>query len=220
MRILVIENELPLAGHITRALARCGHSLCSPLDRGSGSIAGKQHDLVVLDLATLKGRAFVQQVRQLCATSRVLMLSDHREPGQRILLRPPSTGDYLAKPFSMGELVARVEALGRRTLAGISPRLKVADLCMDVARRAVARAGRTIVLSQREFTLLHVLLSEPGRTFSRTELCERVWSREHLYGSRTVEMFISRLRRKVDAGFTVRLIGTVRASGYVLQDPG
>jgi len=128
--------------------------------------------------------------------------------------------DYLAKPFSMDELVARVEALGRR---GATPTavdlLKVADLHMDVHQRRVTRAGQVVALSPREFDVLRELMQEPGRVFSRTELCERVWQRDHEYDTRTVEIFITRLRKKVDSEFSVPLIQTIRAVGYTIRPP-
>ena len=118
----------------------------------------------------------------------------------------------MAKPFSMDELVARIEALGRR---GATPTaadlLEVGDLHMDVHHRRVSRAGRPIALSPREFDVLQLLMQEPGRVFSRTELCERVWQRDHEYDTRTVEIFITRLRKKVDSGFATPLIHTVCA---------
>jgi DNA-binding response OmpR family regulator len=123
----------------------------------------------------------------------------------------------MAKPFSMDELVARIEALGRR---GATPTaadlLEVADLHMDVHHRRVTRSGRTVALSPREFDLLQVLMQEPGRVFSRTELCERVWQRNHEYDTRTVEIFITRLRKKVDSGSANALIRTVRSVGYTI----
>ncbi len=126
--------------------------------------------------------------------------------------------DYLSKPFSMDELIARVEAIGRR---GATPTaadlLKVADLQMDVQHRHVARDGRHIALSPREFDVLQVLMQEPGRIFSRTELCERIWHRDHEYDTRTVEIFITRLRKKVDAGTVPPLIHTLRFAGYTIR---
>ena len=124
----------------------------------------------------------------------------------------------LAKPFALDELVARVEALGRR---GTTPKandlLKVADLHMDIQHRRVTRGDKPVALSPREFDVLQVLMQEPGRVFSRTELCERIWQREHEYDTRTVEIFITRLRKKVDAGFPVPLIHTLRMVGYTVR---
>jgi DNA-binding response OmpR family regulator len=128
--------------------------------------------------------------------------------------------DYLAKPFSMDELMARIDALGRR---GLTPNaadlLKVSDLQMDVPHRRVSRGEKVIPLSPREFDVLQVLMQEPGRIFSRTELCERIWHRDHEYDTRTVEIFITRLRKKVDADFPTRLIHTCRFSGYSIRAP-
>ena len=95
--------------------------------------------------------------------------------------------------------------------------LTVADLRMDVQHRRVTRAGRLIALSPREFDVLQVLMQEPGRAFSRTELCERVWQRDHEYDTRTVEIFITRLRKKVDSGFGAPLIHTLRGIGYTIR---
>jgi DNA-binding response OmpR family regulator len=121
----------------------------------------------------------------------------------------------------MDELVARVEALGRRAATPeASDLLKVGDLHLDVHRRRVMRAGEDIPLSPREFELLQVLMAEPGRVFSRIELCDRVWQRDHGYDTRTVEIFIVRLRKKVDAGFEHPLIHTVRAAGYMIKSHG
>jgi DNA-binding response OmpR family regulator len=120
----------------------------------------------------------------------------------------------------MNELIARVEALGRRAAAPTaSDLLKVADLQMDVQHRRVTRAGKEIALSPREFDVLQVLMQEPGRVFSRTELCERIWHREHEYDTRTVEIFIARLRKKIDQGFSPALIQTLRYVGYTIRDP-
>jgi len=120
----------------------------------------------------------------------------------------------------MDELVHRVETLGRRIPAVGSIRwLKFADLGLDVRTQIVTRAGKRLVLSSREFSLLCVLMREPGRVFSRQELCERIWRHDHAYGSRAVEMMVSRLRRKIDAGSEVRLIHTIWAAGYSLGHP-
>jgi DNA-binding response OmpR family regulator len=118
----------------------------------------------------------------------------------------------------MEELLARIEALGRRAGAPTAAEmLEVGDLRLDVLHRRVTRAGKALTLSPREFDVLLVLMQEPGRIFSRTELCELVWQREHAYDMRTVDIVIGRLRKKVDAGFAEPLIHTSRALGYTVR---
>jgi DNA-binding response OmpR family regulator len=113
-----------------------------------------------------------------------------------------------------------VEALGRRGTAPTeSTVLRVADLQADVVHRRVTRGGQAIALSPREVDVLQVLMLEPGRVFSRTELCGRVWHRDHEYDTRTVEIFITRLRRKVDSEFAAPLIHTLRSVGYTIRPP-
>ena len=222
MRILVIENELPLAGHITRTLARCGHSLSAQPDGALGlqTALAQRPDLVVVDLKTVKGRAFTGQIRRIRSASRVLLLTERSEADPRLIGAPSGTIDVLAKPFAMTELVNRVEALGRSVPSDEDDgRLEIADLRLEVRRRKIERAGKITTLPHREFALLHILMREPGRVFSRTELCERIWQRDHAYGSRTVEILISRLRQKVDRGSIAPLIQTVRAVGYAIQAP-
>ena len=224
MRILVIEDESQLARHINRALVRAGHSATAKHDGVAGLEAAlaEPPDLVVLDLnlPRLDGFSVLARLRQANCPARVLILTARGEVEQRVKGLKAGADDYLAKPFSLDELIARIEALGRR---GATPNaadlLIVADLQMDVQHRRVTRAGKLIALSPREFDVLQVLMQEPGRVFSRTELCERIWQRDHEYDTRTVEIFITRLRKKVDAGFTVALIQTLRLVGYTVRAP-
>jgi DNA-binding response OmpR family regulator len=179
-------------------------------------------DLVVLDLGLpgLDGLSVLAGLREAASSARVLILTARGEIEQRVRGLRAGADDYMVKPFSMDELVARIEALGRR---GATPTaadlLDVADLRMDVHHRRVSRAGRPIALSPREFDVLQLLMQEPGRVFSRTELCERVWQRDHQYDTRTVEIFITRIRKKVDSGFAAPLIHTQRSVGYTIRPP-
>lgn len=222
MRILVIEDEAQLARHIGRALARQGHVAAAVNDGAEGLrvAVSDPPDLIVLDLnlPSLDGMSVLGELRAAGCPSRVIVLTARGEVENRIKGLKAGADDYLAKPFSLDELVARVEALGRRgTSATTGDLLRVGDLHMDVQHRRVARAGRPISLSPREFEVLQVLMQEPGRVFSRTELCERVWQRDHEYDTRTVEIFIARLRKKVEAGFPEPLIHTVRSVGYMVR---
>ncbi len=221
MRIHVVEDERQLARHISQALTRRGHSATSLYDGAEALKAAIEHppDLIVLDLSLpgLDGLSVLAGLRSGNCPARILILTARGEVEHRIKGLNAGADDYMAKPFSMDELVARIEALGRR---GATPTaadlLEVADLHMDVHHRRVARSGRLVALSPREFDLLQVLMQEPGRVFSRTELCERVWQRNHEYDTRTVEIFITRLRKKVDSGFALALIHTVRSVGYTI----
>jgi DNA-binding response OmpR family regulator len=221
MRILVIEDERQLAGHISRALTRHGHCLATHHDGAEGLQAALKDppDLVLLDLNLpgFDGLTVLGRLRAANCATRVLILTARGEVGDRVKGLQAGADDYLAKPFSMDELVARVEALGRRGGAATpADLLKVGDLHMDVRHRRVTRAGKAIALSPREFDVLQVLMQEPGRPFSRTELCERVWQRDHEYDTRTVEIFITRLRKKVDSAFATPLIHTLRGVGYAI----
>ncbi|MFA5057309.1 MAG: response regulator transcription factor [Opitutaceae bacterium] len=220
----MIEDEAQLARHISRALTRHGHIARASFDGADGLRVALEDppDLIVLDLNLpgLDGLSVLSRLRQDSSPARILILTARGEVDDRVKGLKAGADDYLAKPFSLDELVARIEALGRR---GATPTaadlLKVADLQMDVQHRRVTRAGRPIALSPREFDVLQVLMQEPGRVFSRTELCERVWQRDHEYDTRTVEIFITRLRKKIDSTFTTPLIHTLRFIGYTIRGP-
>lgn len=221
MRILVVEDEPQLAGHVSRALARRGHAVATAGDGESGLTSALTHpvDLVVLDLnlPVRDGWSVLAALRRENCRARVLILTARGEVVSRVKGLQAGADDYLAKPFAMDELIARAEALGRRTATPPDEDLlRVADLVLDLRERKAARAGKAIALSPREFDVLQVLMREPGRPFSRTELCERVWQRDHHYDTRTVEIFITRLRRKIDSGFSTALIHTQRGVGYAI----
>lgn len=224
MRILVIEDEREIARHICSALTRNGHLPTAVHDGAEGlqEALSDPPDLIVLDLnlPTLNGLGVLTKLREVQCPSRVIILTARAEVEQRVKGLNAGADDYLAKPFSTDELVARVEALGRRAGTPVAAdMLKVGDLHLDVNRRRVWRGETQITLSPRELELLQVLMQEPGRVFSRTELSERVWQRDHAYDTRTVEIFIVRLRKKIDAGFSVPLIHTVRSVGYTVKTP-
>ncbi len=223
MRILVIEDEPELARHVTRALTRNGHGVSAAHDGNAGLNAALDHppDLLVLDLnlPSLDGLSVLARLRKAKVATRVLILTARGDVEHRIKGLKAGADDYLTKPFSMDELIARVEALGRRGGTPATDLFDVGDLHMDVHHRQVSRAGQAIALSPREFDVLQMLMQEPARVFSRTELCERVWQRDHEYDTRTVEIFIARLRKKVDASFAAPLIHTIRGIGYTVRVP-
>jgi DNA-binding response OmpR family regulator len=220
MQILVVEDEVNLAQHICRALFEAGHEpdIVHDGETALGGVEERQYDLIVLDvmLPGMDGFEVLRRLRAAKIETRVLILTARGEVTDRVTGLGLGADDYLAKPFAMQELVARVSALGRRFPEKAPIKLQVGDLVLNLADRKLYRGARRIELSARELTLLRVLMREPGRIFSRTELCERVWEREHEYGVKLVEAFISRLRKKIDSPL---LIHTIRHLGYTIREP-
>jgi DNA-binding response OmpR family regulator len=220
MQILVVEDEVRLAKHICRALFEAGHEpdIVHDGETALGRVEERQYDLILLDvmLPGMDGFEVLRRLRAAKIDCRVLILTARGEVTDRVTGLGLGADDYLAKPFAMQELVARVSALGRRFPEEAPITLQIGDLVLNLVDRTLYRGPRRIELSARELTLLRVLMREPGRIFSRTELCERVWEREHAYGLKLVEAYISRLRRKIDSP---PLIHTVRHLGYTVREP-
>jgi DNA-binding response OmpR family regulator len=222
VRILVVEDEVRLAAHLARALEHGGHNPRVVHDGKVGLVEARDgsYDLVVLDveLPRMDGFEVLKQLRASGVESRILMLTARGETPDKIAGLTSGADDYLTKPFAMNELLARVNALGRRFVAPTGQTLCVGDLTLKLDDREAWRGELRIELSERECALLKVLMREPGRVFSRTELSERVWEREHEYDTKLVEVFIGRLRKKIDEGASEPLIKTVRHLGYTLRD--
>jgi len=220
MHILVIDDEVRLARHVASALTEAGHDpvVIHDGETALGEMESTLFDLVVLDvgLPGIDGFEVLRRMRAKNIAYRVLMLTARGELNDRVTGLQLGADDYLAKPFAMQELLARVRALGRRYAEEPEITLRVADLTLDLANQQVHRADRYIELSTREMTLLKVLMREPGRVFTRTELCERVWEREHEYDMKLVEVFVGRLRKKIGSP---PLIHTVRHVGYAIREP-
>lgn len=223
MRILLVEDQADLARQLERSLVQANHEVQTARD-GPGAVDAAVtglFDLLVLDvnLPGFDGFEVLQRIRKASVPSRVLMLTARSEVGDRVAGLKAGADDYLTKPFAMEELLARIDALGRRGGEVESARiLKAGDLSMDVDRRRVTRTGERVDLSPREFEVLQVFMKEPGRTFSRDEICERIWEREHEYDTRTVEIFVMRLRKKLDRKGTPSVIETIRGMGYALHE--
>jgi DNA-binding response OmpR family regulator len=220
MRILIVEDEVGLAHYIFRALLEAGHDpvLVHDGETAIGEVQEKRCQVIILDvmLPGIDGFEVLRRLRAAKVDSRVLILTARGEVTDRVTGLTLGADDYLAKPFAMRELVARVTALGRRFPEKAPVKFQVADLILNAIDGKLYRANHRIELSPRERTLLRVLMREPGRIFSRTELCERVWEREHEYDMKLVECFISRLRKKIDSP---PLIHTVRHLGYMIRNP-
>ena len=220
MRILVVDDEVRLARQIASAVMGAGHDavLIHDGEAALHEAAEASFDLIVLDvcLPRIDGFEVLRRLRAQHITSRVLMLTARSQVEDRVTGLQLGADDYLPKPFAMQELVARVEALGRRYAEEPALNLRVGDLTLHLATHEVYRSARRIELSTRELMLLKVLMREPGRVFTRTELCERVWEHEHEYDTKLVEVFIGRLRKKIDVP---PMIHTVRHVGYTIREP-
>jgi two-component system OmpR family response regulator len=180
------------------------------------------YDLVILDviLPGIDGFAACSALRSNRFGGAILMLTALDDVEDRIRGLDHGADDYLAKPFSMDELRARVRALGRRRLEDRSPRIEVGDLALDPATLGVWRAERPIHLTAREFALLELLARHPGQVFARDRLIDALWDADFASESNIVEVYIRSLRRKVDRGNRDGLIETVRGSGYRLRAGG
>ncbi len=222
MDILLVEDEPQLAEQVNRSLVRAGHAVSREADGPSAlkAVINSRFDLVLLDvnLPGFDGFEVLARIRAARLPVRVMMLTARSEIGERVAGLKAGADDYLTKPFAMEELLARVEVLGRRNVAPESDAvLQVGSICMDMGKRKVSRGGEKVELSPREFEVLHVFMKEPGRAFSRDEICERIWEREHEYDTRTVEIFIMRLRKKLDRAGQESVIRTIRSVGYMMK---
>jgi two-component system OmpR family response regulator len=220
MRILVIEDEVKLAAHLSRALEYDGHEVRIVHDGKVALVEARDgnYDLLVLDveLPRMNGFEILKELRSCGVTTRILMLTARSENPDKIAGLTGGADDYMTKPFAMNELVARVNALGRRFVAPVGRTLRAGDVALKLDGREAWRGERRIDLSERECALLNVLMAEPGRVFSRAELSERVWARAHEYDTKLIEVYIAKLRKKIDEGSTEPLIRTVRHLGYAV----
>jgi len=220
MHILVVDDDVRLARQISSAVTEAGHDpvVIHNGEEALDAAAENSFDLIVLDigLPRMDGFEVLHRLRIRHVTSRVLVLTARGEVKDRVTGLQLGADDYLPKPFAMQELIARVRALGRRYAEEPAVNLRVGDLTFDLANHEVFRGTERIDLSARESMLLKVLMREPGRVFTRTELCERVWEHDHEYDTKLVEVFVGRLRKKI--GYPP-LIHTVRHVGYTIREP-
>jgi DNA-binding response OmpR family regulator len=204
---------------VVSALTEAGHDPQALHDGETalGLLESESFDLIVLDvgLPGMDGFEVLRRLRKQHNSCRVLMLTSRGELNDRLTGLQLGADDYLPKPFAMQELVARVRALSRRYAQEPVLVLRVCDLTLNLSDQVAHRGGEKLELSTRELTLLKVLMREPGRVFTRTELCERVWEREHEYDTKLVEVFIGRLRKKLGSP---SMIETVRHVGYTMPE--
>lgn len=223
MKILLVEDERALASAVTRLLSDAGWHITWEGDgaKGSQTAMREEFDLVILDvmLPTKNGWDILADLRAARRVMPILMLTALEDTEDKVKGLELGADDYLAKPFEVTELVARVKALLRRDKLNKGLVMRIADLEIDRKNRHVTRGGKLIALTRREYDLLEALASNEGRVLSRETIQERVWTDEESF-SNTIDVFIGTLRKKIDAPFDRKLIHTVHGFGYVLKsDP-
>ena len=222
MRVLLVEDDRKTADFVKQGLAEAGHTTDIASDGLNGQFLAETgaYEVLIIDrmLPGRDGLELVAQLRQAGTSTPVLFLTALGGVGDRVEGLEKGGDDYLVKPFAFSELLARVQALGRRPpLTRARLRLEAGDLQMDLARRLVSRAGRRIDLTAQEFKLLEFLLEHAGQAVTRTMLLEGVWELHFEPRTNVVDAHVSRLRAKVDKGFEQELIRTVRGVGYMID---
>jgi DNA-binding response OmpR family regulator len=221
-RVLVVEDEKRIADFIARGLESAGYGVTVTHDGTSALEAMHElvHDLIVLDLnlPDMDGLKVLEKIRNRKVSPAVLILSARSNVDDRVKGLELGADDYISKPFAFVEFLARVKALLRRGTP-LQDRLQVGDLTLDCIRRKVTRAGETIELAPKEFSILEYLMRNRGRPLSRTMIVEHVWDMDYDGLTNIVDVYIRHLRSKIDDRFPVRLIHTVRGIGYVIEVP-
>jgi len=222
VKILVVEDDRTVGQYVLRGLQEQGFQADLVVD-GTEALAAasaSSHDLMILDLRLpgITGFEVLRTLRDRGNTTPILVLTAQDSVDYKVQALRAGADDYVTKPFSFEELLARVEALGRRPKQ-IAPRaLRVGDLELNLGSREVSRAGRRIDLTPKEYAVLEYLMRHAGRVMSRTLITEYAWDYHFDPGTNIVDVVINRLRKKVDTGSVTRLIHTVRGVGYVVKE--
>ncbi|HYP66466.1 MAG TPA: response regulator transcription factor [Steroidobacteraceae bacterium] len=224
MKILIVEDNERVARFVTRGLREAGHTV-EHADNGRDGLflaASEPHDVIVMDRmlpGSIDGLAIIEALRKSGNRTPILILSALNDVDERIRGLRSGGDDYLTKPFAFGELLARVDALGRRSVDhGAEHALQVGDLRMDLLSRRVTRGSRALSLQPREFKLLEYLMRHANQVVTRTMLLEAVWDYNFDPQTNVVDVHISKLRQKIELGSERPLVRTVRNAGYMLTE--
>ena len=222
MRALLVEDDATIADFVGRGLREAGFVVDHVADGEAGLTTATQqpYDVAIVDLMLPKrdGLSLIEALRSRGVATPVLILSARRSVDDRVHGLQSGGDDYLTKPFAFTELLARVQALVRRATRSPEPTsLTVADVSMDLLSRRVTRAGKTLDLRPREFTLLEFLMRHAGHVVSKTMILSHVWEYNFDPQTNVVDVLVSRLREKIDRPFEIKRLHTVRGVGYVLR---
>lgn len=223
MRILVVEDQERIASFVEKGLKEQGFvvDMSDNGDDGYALAMTEPYDAIVLDIM-LPGRdglSILKNLRKKGFGVPVLLLTARSELDERLEGLNLGADDYMTKPFYIEELIARLHTIVRRSTGEATHILKVGDLTMDMVNRVVMRGDEEIRLTMREFSLLEFLMRSPGRVMSRMQICEHVWNYTFDPDTNLVDVYIQRLRKKADQGFSEKLIETVRGVGYRIGMP-
>jgi DNA-binding response OmpR family regulator len=224
MRVLLVEDEEGVARFIRQGMTEAGYAVDVATDgaEGAGFAKAGSYDLLVVDimLPEISGLDLLKEVRRGGNRTPVILLTARDGIEDKISGLDAGADDYLVKPFAFPELLARARALLRRPPVRETKVLSFEDLVMDLGKHEVSRAGRAIELSPREFALLEVLLRHPRQVLTRLQIMEHAWDFEFSSETNVIDVYVGYLRRKIDRGFTRKLIRTVRGVGYSLDSSG
>lgn len=222
MRILVVEDEKKLASFIQRALKEMKYAVDLAYDGNEGSFMAEEnpYDLIVLDimLPNKDGFSICRDLRKKNIDTPILMLTAQDDVDDKIKGLDSGADDYLTKPFSFGEFLARVRALLRRKQNTKTTKLKIADLELDQLTHTVMRGSKLIDLTSTEYALLEYLMLNANQIVTRTMISEHVWSDDFDAFSNVINVYINYIRKKVDDGFDKKLIHSIRGVGYILKE--
>lgn len=223
MRILLAEDDRQLRESISRGLREASYAVDDAPDGGKAIFlaAVNEYDAIILDvvLPVRDGLEVCREIRKKGNHVPILMLTARDSVDDKITGLDAGADDYLTKPFDFGELLARIRALVRRRGEVLPAELAVADLVVDTRRHSARRGRRDITLTSKEYALLEHLVRNAGRIVTRTEINAHVWDDNHDPFSNLIDVYVSRLRRKVDGGERIALISTRRGVGYMLAAP-
>ncbi len=223
MKVLLVEDEKKINSLIRKGLEPHGFAVDAAQTGDEGYLLAttRPYDVIILDIM-LPGRdglSILRNLRDRKIAVPVILLTARGELNERVEGLNLGADDYLTKPFFIEELIARIHAVTRRASGAVQSILAVADLSLNLLTREVRRGTTKIILTPREFVLLEHLMRSPGRVLTRVQICEQVWDYHFDPGTNLVDVYVQRLRKKVDGNFPLKLIETIRGVGYRINTP-